>query len=190
VHDHGANRATFQRLYEETAVSLRAYLRLSCRDNALADDLLQETYLRLLRRGWPELDAQRLKSYLYKTAHSALVDHYRARRREARWRAEQATIGDAHGCRPHDVVGLEGDSVDGLLELPDDMRRVFVTLTTRQQSLLWLAYVEGFKHDEIAGVIGVSASSVRVLLSRARTELAARLSSEGLAPIAARGAKG
>jgi RNA polymerase sigma-70 factor, ECF subfamily len=141
--------------------------------------------LRLLRRGWPELDAHQRKSYLYKTAHSALVDHYRARQRETRWRAEQPTIGDPNARRL--CVGLEDGSPDALLELPDDMRRVFDTLTARQRSLLWLAYVEGFKHDEIAAVLGVTASSVRVLLSRARAELAAKLSSQSLAPIAARG---
>ena len=87
------------------------------------------------------------------------------------------------------MVGLEDRSFPGSLELPVDMQRVFETLKPRQQHLLWLAYVEGFNHDEIAEVIGVKANSVRVLLSRARSELAARLSDRGLAPISARGVK-
>lgn len=145
---------------------------MTCRDTGLADDLLQEAYLRLLRSGLPELDVRRRKSYLYKTAQSALADHYRARYREARWQEEEA---------PPDRTEPA--------DLPVDMQRVFDTLKPRQQGLLWLAYVEGFKHDEIAELIGVNASSVKVLLSRARSELAAKLSDQGMAPVAAREVK-
>jgi RNA polymerase sigma factor (sigma-70 family) len=66
------------------------------------------------------------------------------------------------------------------------MQRIFETLKTRQQTLLWLAYVEGFRHDEIAEVMDLNSRSVRVLLSRARAELARRLDEQGLAPHAAR----
>jgi RNA polymerase sigma-70 factor (ECF subfamily) len=175
------DRATFQHFYEETASALRAYLRLTCRDAALADDLLQESYLRLLRRRMPELNAPQLKSYLYKTAQSALADHYRARQRETRGQEELASL-----------VGTESDGAGNVIEFGDrpDVQRVFETLKPKQQSLLWLAYVEGFKHDEIAEVIGVNAGSVKVLLSRARAELAAKLGDRGLAPITARGVKG
>lgn len=187
--DSCVDRATFERFYQETAAALRAYLRLRCRDTALADDLLQDTYLRMLRCRLPDLGGPRLKAYLYKTAHSALADHYRARRREARWQEAQSPRDGSERADLRNVVELEARSTTHALELPVDMQRVFDTLKTRQQSLLWLAYVEGFKHDEIAGVLGVNASSVRVLLSRARTELAAKLSDQDLAPIAARGVK-
>jgi RNA polymerase sigma-70 factor, ECF subfamily len=180
------DRATFQRFYDETAAALRAYLCLTCRDRALADDVLQEAYLRLLRRRLPELDGPQRKSYLYKTAHSALADHYRSRQREARWQDEQSPTGSAEGADVGNVVGPEDRGATGLLELPADVQRVFDTLKPRQQRLLWLAYVEGFKHDEIAEVIGVHVSSVKVLLSRARTDLATKLDDRGLAPIATR----
>jgi DNA-directed RNA polymerase specialized sigma24 family protein len=48
--------------------------------------------------------------------------------------------------------------------------------------LLWLAYVEGFDHREIAAAKGVAEKSVRVLLFRARKALAAILSRAGLGP--------
>ena len=183
------DRATFQRFYDETAPALRAYLRLTCRDRALADDVLQEAYLRLLRRRLPELEDPQFKSYLYKTAHSTLADHYRSRQREARWQDERSAIGGTEEADLGNVVGFEERSALGSLELPVDMQLVFDTLKPRQQSLLWLAYVEGFKHDEIAEFIGVNVSSVKVLLSRARAELAAKLTDQGLASIAARRVK-
>jgi RNA polymerase sigma-70 factor (ECF subfamily) len=182
------DRAAFQRFYDETASALRAYLRLACRDAALADDVLQDAYLRLLRRRLPELDGPQLKAYLYKTAHSALADHYRGRQREARWQVAPWSMRSDEGADLGNAVGLE-DRAQGSLELPIDVQLVFDALRPRQQRLLWLAYVEGFKHDEIAEVIGVNVGSVKVLLSRARTELAAKLSDRGLAPIAVRRVK-
>ena len=46
--------------------------------------------------------------------------------------------------------------------------------------MLWLAYVEGCSHKEIAGVVGLKAASVRLLLFRARQKLAALLRERGL----------
>jgi RNA polymerase sigma-70 factor, ECF subfamily len=174
------DQATFHAFFKDTAPALKGYLRLRCRNAALADDLLQETYLRLLRRPLPTLGTAQLKSYLYKTASSVCADHYRARRQEAPWKEE--TSDDAAGTDSDDPIGLADGSAPDSLELPLDMQRVFATLKPRQQSLLWLAYVEGFTHDEIAEVIGVNVGSVKVLLSRARALLAEKLNDLGLAP--------
>ena len=185
--DGYVDRETFHGFYEETASALRAYLRMTCRNRTLADDLLQEAYLRMLRQQLPELNAAQRKAYLYKTARSVLTDHYRARRREVVWSEQQCSHHGGEHADIDDVIGPEHRSVLDQLELPIDMQRVFDTLKARQQTLLWLAYVEGFKHDEIAEVIGVKSSSVRVLLSRARSDLAAKLSDNDLAPRAGRG---
>ena len=162
---------------------------MTCRNPALADDLMQETYLRMLRRPLHELDAAQRKAYLFKAAHSAFVDYLRAHRREVRW-AEQQVYPDATDAADFDaVVARECRPGQSPVDLPIDVQRVFDTLKARQQTLLWLAYVEGFNHEEIAEVIGVNARSVRVLLSRARAELAARLTDRGLAPGVERGAR-
>jgi RNA polymerase sigma-70 factor, ECF subfamily len=176
------DQSTFHGFFEETAPALKAYLRLRCRNAALADDLLQETYLRVLRRRLPALEAGQLKAYLYKTAHSVCVDHYRAWRREALWQREQSKTSDIDFGDCDDAVAVADSGAPDSLELPIDVQRVFDTLKPKQQSLLWLAYVEGFDHREIAEVTGVSVGSVKVLLSRARAQLAAKLSDLGLAP--------
>lgn len=148
---------------------------------------MQESYLRMLRRHLPELDGPQRIAYLYKTARSVLADHYRARRREAHWQDKYSPPGGTACAEADGTVRFEDLPVVDPFELPFDMQRVFDTLSNRQQNLLWLAYVEGFRHEEIAEIIGVTTSSVKVLLSRARTELAARLGDRGLAPHAARG---
>lgn len=53
-----------------------------------------------------------------------------------------------------------------------DVERVFEKLRPRERAMLWLAYVEGADHREIAEAVGVGVRSVRVLLFRARRRLA------------------
>jgi len=53
-----------------------------------------------------------------------------------------------------------------------DVRRAFEKLQPRERQLLWLAHVEGFGHSEIARLTGLKVGSIRVLLFRARRELA------------------
>jgi RNA polymerase sigma-70 factor (ECF subfamily) len=56
-----------------------------------------------------------------------------------------------------------------------EIAHVFDKLKMQERSLLWLAYVEGHQHDEIAKMLGLKPLSVRVLLFRARRKLAALL---------------
>ena len=156
---------SFRAFYERSAPALRSYLRYSCRNRVLADDLLQETFLRLLRRDLPPLGEPELKSYLYKTARSVMVDHFRRYARDHRLEA---------------AVSIEDVAAAPVSDLPLDMRNVFSRLSERDQQLLWLAYVEGFSHREIAGVMDVQEKSVRVLLLRARERMAKILADQGI----------
>ena len=65
-----------------------------------------------------------------------------------------------------------------------DMMRVFGQLKPQQRQLMWLAYVEGASHLEIATALGLRERSVRVLLHRARRRLAALLRATGSPRIA------
>ena len=56
---------------------LRSYIRRASGDAALADDILQESYLRFLQADLPALENFQMKAYLYRTASSLLADHWR-----------------------------------------------------------------------------------------------------------------
>ncbi len=105
-----------------------------------------------------------MKAYLYKTATSVLTDHWRRANRERLWRFEWFA--------PKQVPRHQGER--------DDFRAVFRRLKPKQRAMLWLAYVEGFSHNEIANALSLSEKSVRVLLFRARKKLAGILTKEGL----------
>lgn len=155
---------TFQELYNDVAPSLRRYIRRARGDAALADDLLQEAFYRFLRANLPPLERWQLKAYLYRIASSLLTDHWRRLKRERRWRLERL-LGEAE---PAGEANSEGEPME-----------LFRGLRPREQTLLWLAYVEGFDHREIALSLQLSEKSVRVLLFRARKKFGDALRQQG-----------
>ena len=127
---------------------------------------MQEAYLRLLRAKWKDrkdANIHQLRAYLYKTALSLIADHGRRLARQRKWR-ELAPKQEADCPQP---------------ELGIDMQRLFERLAPKQQTLLWLAYVEGASHREIASALGVRESGVRVALFRARGKMARILEYHG-----------
>ena len=160
------DQAAFQALYQRTAPALGAYIRRTCEQQDLADDILQETFLKFLKAPRPTMDEASTRAYLYRTATTLIADHWRRRKREEAWSLR--TIFLTKTSAPPTLRG--------------DMARMFERLAHRERSLLWLAYVEGFEHREIAEVLGLREKSIKVLLFRARKKLAAILTSEGLAP--------
>jgi RNA polymerase sigma-70 factor (ECF subfamily) len=60
-----------------------------------------------------------------------------------------------------------------------DAARMLHRLKPRARELLWLAYMEGMTHREIADATGLNVMSVRILLLRARREAATLLRSKG-----------
>jgi RNA polymerase sigma-70 factor (ECF subfamily) len=149
------DEGTFRALYRETVVPLRAYVVRTLGGVVHADDILQETYLRALRRPLETGEVQQWRAYLFRIAGNLLTDHWRRHGREV--------IADE----------LAEPSVQGRdLDLRLDMGRMFQKLRPRERQLLWLAYVEKADHEEIAAAAGLRAASVKVLLSRARKKLA------------------
>ena len=59
-----------------------------------------------------------------------------------------------------------GDTLPEPVGLKRDVERRWPRLSARERALVWLAYVEGYAHRDIARVLGVKDRSVRVLLFR------------------------
>jgi RNA polymerase sigma-70 factor (ECF subfamily) len=153
----------FRAFYDGTAPRLWAYLRRIAGSEHLADDLLQDTYIRFMGSSFAGGGEAQAKAYLYRIATNLVRDHARKHRREVL----QDTVPD-QGAAPRPESRL-------------DMQRLFARLRPRERALLWLAHVQGMSHREIADHTGVAERSVRVALFRARRSLAGLLERKGLA---------
>lgn len=159
----------FARFYDATVHPLRAYLMRLAGDEALADDLTQESYCRLLAAPGAPAGGDGRRRYLFRIATNLVHDHHRRP-----WR----------GGGPLDERSEPVDHrAEQRWQLQGDVGEILGLLTGRQRALLWLAYVEGMQHREIAEVLGLSALSVRPLLWRARRRMARELRARGFDPL-------
>jgi RNA polymerase sigma-70 factor, ECF subfamily len=155
----GMEEEHFHALYEATARPIHAYLIAVTGSKDIADDVLQEMYFRFLMRHSRGLAFEETRPYLFRIATNLLRDRWRARREE-----------------PWPENFEQTASVD--LNARLDMQKLMQTLKPRERELLWLAYVEGMTHAEIAAATGLTTLSVRPLLFRARKRAAALLQPE------------
>jgi RNA polymerase sigma-70 factor (ECF subfamily) len=165
------DEAAFRAFYESSAPALRAYLARVSGNRALADDLLQETFLRLLRVRFVGSSDAHTRNYLFRIATNLLHDHFRRPRRDTAPLPESAAAPETLSA----------------LDLRQDFQGAFGALSPRERAMLWLAYVEGSSHQEIAAALDVKAASIKAMLFRARSRLADSLRAKGLAPTGRRG---
>jgi RNA polymerase sigma-70 factor (ECF subfamily) len=163
-------QAEFESFYRETARPLWGYLRRICGDRALADDLLQESYLRFCRARVPASRGD-WKAYLYRIGTNLAADWWRHSGRRG------AASAEAGAVRSTVDSGEETAAIRR-----QDLDRAFTMLKPRERALLWLAYVEGLDHREIGRALGLSRASVKVVLFRARRKLAEILERRGIGP--------
>lgn len=153
--------AAFAAFYERTARPLWLYLARTSGSSRLADDLLHEAYYRVLRVATPFESDDHRRHYLFRVAANLVRD---ARRREG--------VRGATEAAPEETLmdrATERSAERAVASL--DLHRALAQLSPRERSLLWLAYVDGQSHEEIAAAHGVKRTSMKVLLHRARQRL-------------------
>ena len=153
--------------------ALRAFL--SRRFSSLPDhdDLVQETYARLLRVS----DPQRLghvKAFLFTTARNVAIDHVRRTRR-----TPVDPLGD---IAEFSLLESEPGAADVLdrAQRQEAMLAALETLPERCREVMLLRYVDGFSASEIAVHLGLAAATVRVHLMKGVRDCAQFFRTHGL----------
>ncbi len=130
-----------------------------CGDRDLAEDLVQETYLKALRSREGFRPGADLKVWMTTILRNSLRDHWRRGRF-----VDPSVRSDEMMLRAR---GRRDPGVDRTDELESALRR----LPERQRTVLLLAYVEGWSHEDIRSVMGCPRGSVGVWIARAKKQL-------------------
>jgi RNA polymerase sigma-70 factor (ECF subfamily) len=154
----------FAAFYQRSARSLWAYLARVCGNPALADDLMQEAYLRFLAASHLPDGEVACRRYLFRIATNLLHDH---------WRSPRTTSIDE---LPESLFAVGNGSVASDAQMMLDP--ALAQMRPRDRQLLWLAYAEDYSHNEIAEITGLRSASIRLLLFRARRKMARLLRNE------------
>jgi len=145
------------------------------RDRGLAEDLAQETFVKVLngiRSYRPEF---KFSSWIFKIANNAAIDHLRRKNLETLsldGSPLAATPGEADATALQ--VGSRGESpLDEVeaRELGSAIERAIARLRPEYRACILLRHVEGYSYEEIAGVLELPLGTVKTYIHRARNEL-------------------
>ncbi len=127
----------------------------SCRDSHKAEDIVQDSYEKL----WKNVDnvnAEKVKSYLFTTAYHTLIDRIRKEKRSS-FSEELNLKEQSHENNYSDLNEVLKEAVNRLPEL--------------QRMVLLLRDYEGYSYKEIGEIAKLSEPQVKVYIYRARVSL-------------------
>jgi RNA polymerase sigma-70 factor (ECF subfamily) len=168
VTDPATARAFVEQAYAAHHSEIYSYLCRMLRDDELAADLTQETFVKAYRAYDTLADVTRARAWLYQIAGRTALDELRRRRivRFVPW------SGESRGS----AASAEELAMHG--RLSGDMERALAAIPERQRNALILAEVQDLTGVELAEALGVSHVAARALLTRARESLRQALAVE------------
>lgn len=163
-------------VYVVLADRLLGYLRARVRDQATAEDLLEQTFLELLQKGHTIRGGPAaIKVWLFRSAHFNALDHIRRITRRAEEFTDDLEAFESLGPTDPDL-GPEDQAIAS-----DTRRRVragLQQLSDDQRQVLLLRYVAGLTAPEVATVLRKSDGAIRSLQHRGERSLARILTTE------------
>ena len=151
-------------IYDQYYVRVRQFILSMVKDEWIADDLIQETFVRVQKSLVKLQDPARLSSWIFRIAYNLCKDHFRNLKKDATGasRTVQRMSAFPNVCIQKELEQNQmGKCVqDKINLLPEQMRTVLV-----------LKDVLDFRYREIAEILDVTTNNVKVRLHRARKRL-------------------
>lgn len=152
---------TTEQVWDAFHTPLFQFIRRRVADESIAEDLLQEVFLKIHQHGNSLKDAQRLESWIYQITRNLIIDHYRSHRQL--------------------MTSLDtGEALDLPEDLPDDdivgellpcIRAMVLALPEQDRQALILTEYQGLTQKELGERLGLSFSGAKSRVQRAREKL-------------------
>jgi RNA polymerase sigma factor (sigma-70 family) len=146
--------AAFDEIVEGYQAGLLRFAAGLLSDHSAAQDVVQETFIRLLNSAGAVKDGTKLSSWLFRTCRNLAIDHIRKEKSVERLEQEATAEMQLH---------QEKHSVDGKVEkeeLIQFVRERMTKLTPKECACIVLKLVEGKSYKEISEITGLSTSNV------------------------------
>ena len=163
-----SDQAFIEGLFAQHQGEIFGFLARMVRDDDLAADLTQETFVKAFRALDTLESPDRARAWLFQIASRTALDELRRRRlvRFVPW------SGESRGTAP------SAEETALRAQLSGDMARALARIPDRQRGALILAEIYELSGTELATVLGVSHAAARALLTRARESLRTALAEE------------
>ncbi|ROL91519.1 RNA polymerase sigma factor [Pseudomonas chlororaphis] len=151
------SQSRFNHVFLTQRVSLLRTLERMVNNHSTAEDLLQETYLRVTR-ALSERAIEHLEPFVFQTARNLALDHLRARRIQARTLLEDVPVDVVESVAAPLSSAEDAAHAEQLLER---LNMSLAQLSPRQQRIFILSRLHGHSYLEIAEKLEVSQSTVQ-----------------------------
>ena len=161
------DQSAISQLLDRHSRRVRDYIRMMVKDRDLADDILQDTLIKVVRviDEGRYVDSGKFLSWVLRIAHNQVIDHFRREKQQ-----KQLTEADAG----YDVLGtlrfaeptIEDRMIDA--QIKQDLRALVELLPEEQSEVVKLRYFSGLSFKEIAEETDVS---INTALGRMRYAL-------------------
>lgn len=149
----------FERLFKEHFKALHAYARVMLRDDDLAEEMVQNIFLRLWERRELLNVQTSVKAYLYKMVHNDCLNYFKHNKTKAKYEnyASYTMEGKTNSAAHKLELGeLEHHIAEALNDLPQQCRTIFQ-----------MSRFEELKYKEIASHLGISVKTVENQMGKA-----------------------
>jgi RNA polymerase sigma-70 factor (ECF subfamily) len=150
------NQPSTDAIWAHLNTDLRRFIRSRVHDDHVADDLLQETFVRVHGKIGSLQEGDRLAAWVYRIARNVVHDHRRRTRNAVVALADTDPVDDAHDSRGRVCGGCDwlGEMIESL---PDGYREA-----------VRLSEIEGLPQQEVADRLGLSLSGTKSRIQRGR----------------------
>ena len=159
-------RDSFSALVERHQSDLRYSLRqMTGWDEALADDLAQETFMRAYQSMASYKADAKFSSWLYRIAYNQMISHYRLARNNEITGIDE-TVSATASSRESDSSAAFTDQ-----SLHQDLARAMQQLPTQQRMVIHLCLHRQLTHQEICTIMEIPLGTVKTCINRAKATL-------------------
>lgn len=152
-------------IYDQYYHKVRKFILNMVRNEWVADDLVQETFIRINNNLENVRDGARLQAWIFRIAHNICCDYFRQQKKTVNLDLEEISVEPTPAKVPTSQKELEQGQmrkcVFGVVNLlPESLRSVVI-----------LSDISEFSQREIAEILGITVENVKIRLHRARKKL-------------------
>jgi len=160
-------QSCFEELIHRHKNKVYAYISLYIRDQALAEDIFQDTFLKVIQsvKAGKYYEDGKFLSWVMRIAHNLIIDHFR-RLRQMNTMSNDDYESDLFNSKSLAEKNIEEDLVR--IQVKKDVRKLISMLPYDQREVVILRHYTGLSFKEIAEITGVS---INTALGRMRYAL-------------------
>ena len=164
----------FGELFRKFGPQLKSYINRMSRSRVVADELVQDIFLKLWLKRDTLIAVEYPKSWLYRSASNALINHFKHLQVKERVHDELFETAEDEPF---------GEQVE-YKELKDAVAAAIHALSPRRKQIYAMAREQGLPLAEIAQQLGISLQTVKNIMTEALSEIRQHLTAKGLLMLA------